>query len=55
MKLILHARIWAQQILIASREDVMRLIDDRMLLANLDYQLMADYAKLRRLKQELNK
>jgi len=53
--LILRFQIWALEILIASRDDVMRMVDDKVTLANMDTAQMYAYSELRRLKAELGK
>ncbi len=53
--LILHFQIWALEILIASRDDVMRMVDDPVTLSNMDTAQMYAYSELRRLKAELGK
>lgn len=54
-RLILRFQIWNLEIMIASREDVMRMVDDRLTLANMDTAQMYAHAELRRLYTELRK
>ena len=53
--LILRFQIWSLEILIASRDDVMRMVDDKVTLANMDTAQMYAYSELRRLKAELGR